>query len=75
MTTPTVNSEPTVEEALKELREMFPDEGWLEARETRRLANGRVGGFAEVVVGYDPFRGENLTNVMAQVRNWKQEQS
>lgn len=68
-------TEQSVEQALAELREMFPAEDWFEARETRRYTLGRNGGFAEVVVGYESFRAETLKDAMDQVRAWHAEQA
>lgn len=55
----TVNSEPTVEEALKELREMFPE-----------YEEFRVEMLARIVIGRHEWFGETISHAMAQARQW-----
>lgn len=74
--TPTVNSEPTVEEALKELREIFPGC----AVSVQFSSNGQALNVARDWV-YLRRRnkvvasGATLAEAMAQVRTWHKEQS
>lgn len=73
MTTPTVNSEPTVEEALNELREMFPDDVDYEIRFGNWLVPVQVLLWREM--NSRTFSGPTLNDCMAQVRKWYKEQS
>lgn len=60
MTTPTVNSEPSVEEALRELREMLPE---YEGHEDIRIE-------ICISVGYLKWVGSSLSEAMEQARLW-----
>lgn len=72
----TESVELTVEQALAQLREMFPGAEWLEARATTRWTSNNGGGcFAEIVVDYMPFRTATLTEAIHEARAWKEQQS
>jgi len=71
--------EPTVEEALRELREMFPlfyvvvDWHEVHASEPDQPVDSRA--TWTVSIDYHPFFAQTLSDCMAQVRDWRKEQS
>lgn len=75
-----VNSEPTVEEALKQAQALIPDnKEWITCRSTVRWTgqggNQHLGRFAEIEVGDESLISATLSEALEQVRKWKQEQS
>lgn len=86
MTTPTVNSEPSVEEALRELREMFP-KTWVYITVQQSGDCSPQGKLdietPTVMVQVDRDNGDiiyndmfdSLSEAMQQVRKWKESQS
>lgn len=80
MTTPTVNSEPTVEEALRELREMFPDR-YVSVCATWGLVGNQVSVSIRNPASNDTSWGSRyeasstLSTAMENMRKWKESQS
>lgn len=68
-----MNTEPTVEEALRELREMFPDAHPISINHSIAMQGSNRADYATMQADNEGWRDTTLTDCMAQVRQWHQE--
>jgi hypothetical protein len=68
-----MNTEPTIEECLRELREIFPDALRIYISDDADYFDGVLTRESFIMVTHNTFRAPTLSEAMAHVRQWHKE--